>query len=67
MTVKEYLAKIRCDVAAQLLTNSEANIQEIAAYVGYPDNNYFSKVFKANLGVSPQTYRSVRKTSSILE
>jgi len=63
MTIKEYLAKTRCDIAAQLLTDSEASIQDIAAYVGYSDNNYFSKVFKANLGMSPQSYRSVHKTS----
>lgn len=62
MTVKEYMAKIRCDIASQLLTDSEASIQEIAAYVGYPDNNYFSKVFKANLGMSPQSYRAVSRT-----
>lgn len=61
MTVKEYLAKTRCDIAAQLLTGSEASVQEIAAYVGYLDNNYFSKVFKANLGVSPQSYRKACK------
>lgn len=61
MTVKEYMAKIRCDIASQLLADSEASIQEIAAYVGYPDNNYFSKVFKANLGMSPQSYRAVSR------
>lgn len=63
MTVKEYLAKKRCDIAAQLLVYSEASIQEIAAYVGYLDNNYFSKVFRANMGMSPQSYRSHHKTS----
>lgn len=60
MTVKEYLASRRCDIAAQLLIDSQASIQEIAGYVGYPDNNYFSKVFKANTGVTPQEYRRAR-------
>lgn len=58
MTVKEYLAGRRCAVAAQLLLDSEASVQDIAAYVGYPDNNYFSKVFRTCLGVPPQTYRN---------
>lgn len=58
MTVKEYLADRRCAVAAQLLLDSEASVQDIAAFVGYPDNNYFSKVFKTCLGVPPQTYRN---------
>lgn len=58
MTVKQYLAKRRCEIAAELLQNRGTSVQEVAAYVGYPDNNYFSKVFKANQGVSPQSYQS---------
>ncbi len=65
MTIKEYLAKKRCAIAVQLLANSEASVQEIAAYVGYLDNNYFSKVFKANVGMSPQSYRNLHKTSPV--
>ena len=61
MTVKEYLADRRCAIAAQLLLDSRASIQEIAVYVGYSDNNYFSKVFKANRGFSPQAYRSAHR------
>ena len=57
MTIKQYLAKIRCDTAARLLVDSKLSIQEIGARVGYTDNNYFSKVFKTNLGDSPQNYR----------
>lgn len=57
MTMKQYLAKKRCEIAAELLMDRELSVQEIAAYVGYPDNNYFSKVFKANFGSSPQDYR----------
>lgn len=57
MTVKQYLAKKRCEVAAELLLDSKLNVQQIAAYVGYTDNNYFSKVFKANMGTTPQDYR----------
>lgn len=61
MTVKEYLANRRCTIAAQLLLESRVSIQEIAAYVGYPDSNYFSKVFKAGMGVSPQEYRNIHQ------
>ncbi len=62
MTIKEYLAKTRCAIAAQLLAGSDASIQEIGAYVGYLDNNYFSKVFKTHWGMSPQSYRNIHKT-----
>ncbi len=60
MTVKQYLAKKRCEIAAELLCASKASVQEIAAYVGYADNNYFSKVFKANYGMTPWDYRRSR-------
>lgn len=32
MTVKEYLAGERCKIAAELLTDSSASVQEIASY-----------------------------------
>lgn len=62
MTVKQYLAQKRCEIAAELLGSSKASVQEIAAYVGYTDNNYFSKVFKANFGVTPWDYRKTHIT-----
>lgn len=62
MTVKEYMASRRCDIAARLLIDSRVSIQEVAAYVGYLDNNYFSKVFKANIGLTPRAYRGVHQT-----
>ena len=57
MTLKQYLAKRRCEIAAELLMDGRFSVQEVAAYVGYADNNYFSKVFQANQGVTPQEYR----------
>ena len=57
MTIKQYIAKRRCAIAAELLLDSDSSVQEIAAYVGYTDNNYFCKVFKANQGITPQDYR----------
>ncbi len=57
MTVKQYLAKRRCEIAAELLRDSGTSVQEVAAFVGYTDNNYFSKVFKFHQGVSPQSYQ----------
>ncbi len=63
MTVKQFLAKRRCEIAAELLRTGDASVQEIASYVGYPDNNYFSKVFKACQGVSPQSYQKMQGPS----
>lgn len=53
----QYLAKKRCEKAAALLRDSSLQIQEISGHVGYPDNNYFVKVFKKMYGVTPSEYR----------
>ena len=58
---KEYMAKKRCSLAAELLLDTHVSVQEIASYVGYQDNNYFSKVFKNERGVSPLEYRNNHK------
>ena len=61
LTIKEYIAKKRCSLAAELLLDTHVSVQEIASYVGYQDNNYFSKVFKNERGVSPLEYRNNHK------
>ena len=33
------------------------SIQDIAAYVGFYDNNYFTKLFKREMGITPTDYR----------
>ena len=60
-TINQYIMQLRCERAAELLENSQLLVQEISSYVGYEDNNYFAKVFKNVMGVSPQEYRK-RKT-----
>lgn len=58
MTISQYISHLRCARAAELLKESDISIQEISNYVGYPDNNYFVKVFKAQYGVTPSEYRA---------
>ena len=43
--------------AAHLLRETDSPIQEIASYIGMPDNNYFSRCFRMRYGVSPTAYR----------
>jgi AraC-like DNA-binding protein len=57
MPLKQYIAKRRCELAADLLMDSKLGIQEIAVYVGYDDGAYFARVFKERFGTSPQKYR----------
>lgn len=59
-TVKQYIMHVRCERAAELLENSQLLVQEISNFVGYEDNNYFSKIFKSVMGLSPQEYRKMK-------
>ena len=53
-----YLTKIRIDRATVLLKDVSFNIKEVGKSVGYADSNYFTKVFKRSVGMSPSEYRS---------
>lgn len=53
-----YLTKIRIDRAKVLLKDISFNIKEVGKSVGYADSNYFTKVFKRSIGISPSEYRS---------
>lgn len=57
MTVMQYVAKKRCEIAAKLITTTTLPIAEISNHVGYPDNNYFVKVFKTWYQLTPTQYR----------
>jgi AraC-like DNA-binding protein len=58
MSISQYVAAIRCEEAAAMLAGSDASVQQISAYVGYLDNNYFVKVFKKQYGMTPSEYRA---------
>ena len=53
----EYIASLRTKKAAELLKTSNLSITAIAEYVGYPDSNYFVKVFKKHYGMTPSVYK----------
>lgn len=55
-TIGDTLRNIRMEKAKKLLKYSQLLVSEIAHEVGFDDDNYFSKVFKNNLGVSPLQY-----------
>lgn len=52
-----YLSEYRIQRAKAELRRADANIREVGRAVGYPDSNYFAKVFKRVTGQSPSEYR----------
>ena len=66
ITFGNYIAKKRCEKAALMLKETALQIQEISAYVGYPDNNYFIKVFKKMYNTTPSEYRKSMLNDKLL-
>jgi AraC family L-rhamnose operon transcriptional activator RhaR len=52
-----YLAQVRAEHAAVLLLHSDEPMTGIGRAVGWPDQNYFARRFKAHYGLSATTYR----------
>lgn len=57
MTVTQYMTSERIQKAKQLLVEG-AQVQEVAAAVGYEERRYFSEMFKKVTGQTPSEYRA---------
>ncbi len=59
ITFTEYLARLRTDAAKELLRNTLYSVSEIAGMVGFEDPNYFIRLFKKTVGITPVAYRKI--------
>ena len=55
----EYVTNRRIEKAKELLEHSSLNIKCICVDTGYSDPNYFSRIFKKQVGVTPTEYRDL--------
>ena len=56
-SIHRYVNGIKISNSKELLANTDMNIAEISAMVGYNDPLYFSRAFKAYVGMSPKEFR----------
>ena len=56
----DYFIHLRMDRASELLNSTVLSVKEIAASLGYEDQFYFSRMFKAVHSVSPSEFRLKR-------
>lgn len=61
----QYLTKVRINKSIELLKNEDLTIEHIAVKVGFANGNYFNKVFRAALGMSPGKYRKNKLLISV--
>lgn len=57
VSLGSYIASRRIEVACQLLEKTTMTVREISSYVGIPDWNYFTKVFRKEKNCTPSQYR----------
>ena len=58
VTPSRYLITLRINRACQLLaTDHSYTVRAIGEMVGYPEQGYFSRIFKKYTGLTPQQYR----------
>lgn len=56
-TLNQYLTEFRIEKAKDMLRDPKYKISEISIKTGYSDGNYFSKIFKKIVELSPSEYR----------
>ncbi len=61
MSIAKYIRKKRVSVAAEALSDGHATINGAAELAGFYDYNYFSKVFKSEMGTTPGRYKKQHK------
>jgi len=54
----DYITRVKMARAARLLCQSSRKTYEIALQLGYRDTEYFSRLFKKHMGVTPSEYRN---------
>lgn len=64
MTLVAYVHRVRLSRAVRLLRETGLSIAEIAMQVGFSDQSYFDKRFKASFGQSPKEFRIGASISS---
>ncbi len=53
----QYITLLRIGKAKEMLWNTDKSITEIAMSIGFNSSQYFSRVFKNYVGVTPGEYR----------
>lgn len=61
----QYLQEARIRKAMTLLLNTGKSVEEIAAETGFSSGNYFGKVFRHHMGISPSAYRKERQNGAV--
>ncbi|WP_409969225.1 response regulator [Bengtsoniella intestinalis] len=57
VTFMDYLTSIRIETAKRLLSDGQMSIKQVCIDAGYSNPNYFSRIFKKWVGITPTEFR----------
>jgi AraC-like DNA-binding protein len=57
ISLSEYIQRTKIEEAKNLLLYSNTPLSEIASWLNFTDQSYFTKVFKKHEGITPKLYR----------
>jgi AraC-like DNA-binding protein len=57
MTPGDYLRRLRCERACELLADTRLTVTETAFRLGFSTSQHFAGVFRRYVGVSPRQFR----------
>ncbi|CAI6084076.1 response regulator [Cohnella sp. JJ-181] len=60
-SLTDYIIDIKLKTAMDLLTGTQAKIQEVGAAIGYDTPSYFARFFKKYTQMTPQQYRDLHR------
>lgn len=58
MSINSYIKKTRIEKASYLLVSTQMDIQEISDLLHFGNRNFFTKVFKEEVGMNPAAFRN---------
>lgn len=58
IALHQYFIQLKINVAKSMLSNLSYNISDLADFLGFKDQYYFSRLFKKKTGLSPLKYRN---------
>ncbi len=57
ITIGQYMVDVRIENAKRLMKDPKLKFYEVARMVGYEDANYFAKIFKKKIQMTPSEYK----------
>ena len=59
LSISEYIRDLKIDAAQKMLLYSDFTPSQIASILAFPDQSYFTEVFRKYVGVTPRKYQTM--------